>query len=108
MSKSSFTVLGCFLDIFLRRSGFLTPFQKVAMLTASLTLGMKFFFLMNHRMNSWRDSPFFYWIWYRSHSTPGFVKVPWKLSMNLAQRSLQELIEFARSPVSQSCTVGDR
>src|SRR5207244_12918432 len=39
---------------------------------------------------------------------PGFVNVPWKLSMNLAQRSPQELIEFTGSPVSQSCTVGDR
>ena len=28
MSKSSFTVLGGFLDIFLRRSGSLTPFSK--------------------------------------------------------------------------------
>src|SRR5438132_11151532 len=62
MLKSSFIVLGCFLDIFLRRSGFLTPFRKVAMMTASLTLRMEFFFFMNHRMNSRGDSPFFWWI----------------------------------------------
>src|SRR5438105_13008928 len=108
MSKSSFTVLGGFLDIFLRRSRSLTPFRKVAMMTASLTLEMEFFFLMNHQVNSRRDSSFFWWIRLRSHSTPGFVKAPWKLLMNLAQRSPQELIEFARSPVSQSCTAGDR
>src|SRR5438128_9658218 len=76
MLKSSFTVLGGFLDIFLRRSGFLTPFRKVAMTTALLMLAMEFFFLMNRRMNSQSDSPFFCWIWYRSHSTPGFVEVP--------------------------------
>src|SRR5438128_4124094 len=62
MLKSSFTDLGCFLDIFLRRSGFLTPFRKVAMMTASQTLGMVFFFLMNHRVNFQRDSSFFWWI----------------------------------------------
>src|SRR5438105_2720904 len=107
MSKSSLTVLGGFLDIFLRRSGSLTPFRKVAMTTALLTLEMEFFFLMNHRVNSRRDSPFFWWIRLRSHSTPGFAKVPWKLLMNLAQRSPQELIEFPGSPVSQSCTAGD-
>src|SRR5438128_10910907 len=67
MLKSSFIVLGCFLDIFLRRSGSLTHFRKVAMMTASLTLGMEFFFLMNHRVNSRRDSPFFWWIRYISH-----------------------------------------
>src|SRR6266540_3398038 len=76
MLKSSFTVLGCFLVIFLRRSGSLTSFQKVAMTTMSLTLGMEFFFLMNHRVNSRRDSPFFWWIRYRSHSTLGLVNVP--------------------------------
>src|SRR6266540_7038075 len=108
MSKRYFTIFGCVRDSFLRRSGSLTPFLKDAMTTALLTPGMVFFFFMNLRMNSQRDSPFFWWIWYRSHSTPGFVKVPWKLSMNLAQRSPQELIEFAGSPVSQSCTVGDR
>src|SRR6266540_3032539 len=102
MSKSSFTVFGCFLDIFLRRSGSLIPFRKVAMMTSSLTLGMEFFFLMNHRVNSRRDSPFFWWTRYRSHSTLGFVKVPWKLLMNMAQRSLHESIEFFGSPVSQS------
>src|SRR5438132_5876261 len=108
MSKSSFIVFGCLLDSFLRRSGSLTPFLKDAMTTASLMPGMVFFFFMNLRMNSKRDSPFFWWIWYRSHSTPGLVKVPCMLSMNLAQRSLQELIEFVGSPVSQSFTVGDR
>src|SRR5438045_4656634 len=108
MSKSSFIVLGYFLDIFLRRSGSLTPFRKAAMTAASLTLGMEFFFLMNHRVNSRRDSPFFWWIRLRSHSTPGFIKVPSKLLTNLAQRSPQELIEFYGSPVSQSCTAGDR
>ena len=87
MLKSSFTFLSCYLDIFLRRSGSLTPFLKDAMTTVSLTPGMVFFFFMNHRMNSRRDSPFFWWIRLRSHSTPGFVKVPWKLLMNLAQRS---------------------
>ena len=59
MSKSSFTVLGSFLNIFVRRSGSLTPFRKVAMTIALLTLRMEFFFLMNHRVNSRRDSPFF-------------------------------------------------
>src|SRR5437762_2308171 len=49
MSNSSFTVLGYFLDIFLRRSGSLTPFRKAAMTTASLRSGMEFFFFMNHR-----------------------------------------------------------
>src|SRR6266540_4824269 len=52
MLKSFFTILGCFLDIFLRRSGSLTPFRKAAMTTAPLTLGIEFFFLMNRRMNS--------------------------------------------------------
>src|SRR5438876_6094617 len=86
----------------------MTPFLKEAMTTASLTPGIVFFFFMNIRINSLRDSPFFWWIWNRSHSTPGLAKVPWKLSMNLVQRSLQELIEFAGIPVSQSYTVGDR
>src|SRR5207237_3750168 len=102
MLMRSFTVLVGFLDIFVRRSGSLTPFRKVAMTIASLMLEMELFFLMNHRMNSRRDSPFFCWIWYRSHSTPSFVKVPWKLLMNLAQRSPQELIEFSGIPVIHS------
>src|SRR6266540_5881254 len=108
MLKSSFTVSSCLCDSFLSRSGSLTPFLKEAMTTASLTPEIVFFFFMNLQINSLRDSSFLCPIWYRSHSTPGLVKVPWKLSMNLVQRSLQELIEFAGSPVSQSCTVGDR
>src|SRR5438105_2662461 len=63
MLKSSFTVLGCFLDIFLRRSESLTPFRKAAMTTTSLTLEMEFLLLINHRVNSQRDSPFFCVIW---------------------------------------------
>src|SRR5207253_2762624 len=56
--ESSFTIVGCLLEIFLRRSGSLTPFRKAAMATASLTPGMVFFFFMNHLMNSRRDSSF--------------------------------------------------
>src|SRR6266540_2303584 len=108
MSKSSFMVFDCLRDSFLSRSGSLTPFLKEAMTTVSLMPEIVFLFFMNLRMNSLRDSSFLCPIWYRSHSTPGLAKDPWKLSMNLIQRSLQELIEFAGSPVSQSCMVGDR
>src|SRR5207253_9435811 len=99
---------GCRRDSFLSKSGSLTPFLNEAMMMVSLMPGIVFFFFMNLRINSLRDSSFLCPIWYRSHSTLGLAKVPWKLSMNLVQRSLQELIEFAGSPVSQSCTVGDR
>jgi hypothetical protein len=79
----------------------LRPFLKNMVIDLSSTSRMTFLLLQKHWMNSRSDSPSFYMMPARSHSTLGLSQVALKLLMNWWQRSDQDRTDPIGSPINQ-------